>query len=192
MALALRRVFCTDIRTDSDFCFVHHKLPGFYNRGGKCLLRGTDWSLIKSRLRFVSKRLITYPFPILLGLSPDSTVTSLHTFLLCLLPRGSQNIRTDCVRTVAFLRLEKHGKYGVSSQILRDNGAQLLKTHTTGTFQGKPGRIWSLFITHYTIEVGKMCVMAEVKLHSFLKSASFISRSLNPSVTASSTYVTDG
>ena len=42
MALALRRVFCTDIRTDSDFCFLHHKLIGFYNRDGKCLLRGTD------------------------------------------------------------------------------------------------------------------------------------------------------
>ena len=24
MALALRWVFCTDIRTDSDFCFIHH------------------------------------------------------------------------------------------------------------------------------------------------------------------------
>ena len=35
MVLALRRVFCTDIRTDRD-------LFGFYNHGGKCLLRGTD------------------------------------------------------------------------------------------------------------------------------------------------------
>ena len=30
---------------------------GFYNRGGKCLQRGTDWFLIYSRLRFVFKRL---------------------------------------------------------------------------------------------------------------------------------------
>ena len=43
MALALRWEFYVDIRTDSDFCFRQHKLTGFYNRGGKCLLRGTDW-----------------------------------------------------------------------------------------------------------------------------------------------------
>jgi len=24
-------------------CHLHHKLIGFYNRGGKCLQRGTDW-----------------------------------------------------------------------------------------------------------------------------------------------------
>ena len=30
---------------------------GFYNRDGKCLLLGTDWSLIYSRLRFVFKML---------------------------------------------------------------------------------------------------------------------------------------
>ena len=29
MALALRWVFCTDIRTDSDFCFIHHWLIAF-------------------------------------------------------------------------------------------------------------------------------------------------------------------
>ena len=46
MALALRWVFCTDIRTDSDFCFIQHWLSGFYNCGGKCLLRGTNWFLI--------------------------------------------------------------------------------------------------------------------------------------------------
>ena len=42
MALALRWVFFTDIRTDSDLCLINHQLIGFYNRGGKCLLRGTD------------------------------------------------------------------------------------------------------------------------------------------------------
>ena len=46
MALALRWVFCTDIRTDSNFCFIHHWLIGFYNRGAKRLLRGTNWFLI--------------------------------------------------------------------------------------------------------------------------------------------------
>ena len=43
MVLASRWVFCVDIWTDSDFCFIHHWLTGFYNRGGKCLLRGTNW-----------------------------------------------------------------------------------------------------------------------------------------------------
>ena len=43
MALDLCWVFCTDIRTDSDFCFREYWLIGFYNRGGKCLLRGTNW-----------------------------------------------------------------------------------------------------------------------------------------------------
>jgi hypothetical protein len=43
MVLALRLVFFTDLRTNGDFCFVLHKLIGFYNRGGKCLQRGTDW-----------------------------------------------------------------------------------------------------------------------------------------------------
>ena len=43
MVLALRCVFCKDLRTDNDFCSIQHKLIGFYNRGGKCLQRGTDW-----------------------------------------------------------------------------------------------------------------------------------------------------
>ena len=55
--LSLRWMFYKNIRTNSDFCFIHHYLIGFYNRGGKCLLRGTDWSLIYSRLRLVFKRL---------------------------------------------------------------------------------------------------------------------------------------
>jgi hypothetical protein len=43
MVLALPSVFCTDLRTNSDLCHLQHKLIGFYNRGGKCLQRGTDW-----------------------------------------------------------------------------------------------------------------------------------------------------
>jgi len=37
----------TDLRIDSSFCFVIHLLISFYNRGGKCLQRGTDWCLIQ-------------------------------------------------------------------------------------------------------------------------------------------------
>ena len=40
--LALRLVFCTDLRRESDFCFIQHYLTSFYNRGEKCLQRGTD------------------------------------------------------------------------------------------------------------------------------------------------------
>jgi hypothetical protein len=36
-------VFCIYLRTNSDLCHLHHKLIGFYNRGEKCLQRGTDW-----------------------------------------------------------------------------------------------------------------------------------------------------
>ena len=60
MALVLRWVFCTDIRTGRNFCFIHHWLIGFYNRDRKCLLRGTDWFLMYSRLLFVFKRLIFF------------------------------------------------------------------------------------------------------------------------------------
>ena len=56
IALALRWVFGTDIRTDSDFCFIQHWLIGLYNRCGKCWLCGTDWVFTYSRLRFVFKR----------------------------------------------------------------------------------------------------------------------------------------
>ena len=36
-------VFCVYLRTNSDLCHLQHKLIGFYNRDGKCLLCGTDW-----------------------------------------------------------------------------------------------------------------------------------------------------
>ena len=58
MVLALRWVFYEDIRTGRDICFKHHQLIGFYNRGRKCLLRGTEWFLILSTLRLVFKSLI--------------------------------------------------------------------------------------------------------------------------------------
>jgi len=31
-----------DLRTNSDYFTVQHKLIGFYNRDGECLLRGTN------------------------------------------------------------------------------------------------------------------------------------------------------
>jgi len=48
MVLALRSVFCTDLRTDSDFFFVHHEINDFYKRGGKYLQRGRTDSLCEA------------------------------------------------------------------------------------------------------------------------------------------------
>ena len=48
--------FCIYLRTNSDLCHLQHKLIGFYNRGGKCLQRGTNWVFKYSGLRFVFKR----------------------------------------------------------------------------------------------------------------------------------------
>ena len=39
-------VFCTDLRTNSDYFPIQHQLTGFYNRDGVCLLRGTDWIFV--------------------------------------------------------------------------------------------------------------------------------------------------
>jgi len=43
------------ISEQTDFCHIHHKLTGFYNREEKCLQRGTDWVFKSSSLRFVCK-----------------------------------------------------------------------------------------------------------------------------------------
>jgi hypothetical protein len=61
MVLALRWVFCTDLGTDSEFYFMLHSLIGFYNCGGKCLLRGTDWFLILYKADYVSSCLSVRP-----------------------------------------------------------------------------------------------------------------------------------
>jgi len=37
------RVFCVDLRTNSDYFTVRLWLTGFYNGDGMCLLRGTSW-----------------------------------------------------------------------------------------------------------------------------------------------------
>ena len=36
-------VFCSYLRTNSEFCPIQRKLIGFYSRDEKCLLRGTNW-----------------------------------------------------------------------------------------------------------------------------------------------------
>ena len=56
---ALNKAVCaSSFRTNSDLCHLQHKLIGFYNRGGKCLQRGTDWGIKLSGLRFDFKWLI--------------------------------------------------------------------------------------------------------------------------------------
>jgi len=39
-------VFCLDLRTNSDYFPIQHKLAGFYNRVGECLLSGTDMIIL--------------------------------------------------------------------------------------------------------------------------------------------------
>jgi len=36
-------VFCVDLRTNSDYFPIEHRLAGLYKRDAVCLLRGTDW-----------------------------------------------------------------------------------------------------------------------------------------------------
>ena len=43
MVLNLCSLFGRDLRIENEVCFIRYKLIRFYNRGGKCLLRGTDW-----------------------------------------------------------------------------------------------------------------------------------------------------
>ena len=50
-------VFCIYLRTNSDLYHLQHKLIGFYNRDGKCLLRGTNWVFKSVSYTFVLKRL---------------------------------------------------------------------------------------------------------------------------------------
>jgi len=50
-------MFCIYLRTNSDLCYLQHKLIGFYNPDKKCLQRGTDWVFKSRGLRFVFKGL---------------------------------------------------------------------------------------------------------------------------------------
>ena len=51
-------MFCIYLRTNSNLCYLQHKLIGFYNRDEKCLQRGTNWVFKYRSLRFVFKGLI--------------------------------------------------------------------------------------------------------------------------------------
>jgi hypothetical protein len=51
-------VFCIYLRTNRDLCHLQHKLTGFYNLDGVCLLRGTNRVFKWSSLRFVFEGLI--------------------------------------------------------------------------------------------------------------------------------------
>jgi hypothetical protein len=51
-------VFSTDLRTNSELWPIIHKLTGFYNRDGKCLLRGTRRVIKRKRIRFVHRGVI--------------------------------------------------------------------------------------------------------------------------------------
>jgi hypothetical protein len=50
-------VFVFYLRTNSDFCHLHNKLIGLYNRVEKCLQRGMNWVYKLSGLRLVCKGL---------------------------------------------------------------------------------------------------------------------------------------
>ena len=52
-------VFCIYLRTNSDLCHLQHKMFGFCNRDGKCLLCGTNWVFKYSSLRLAFKELIS-------------------------------------------------------------------------------------------------------------------------------------
>jgi hypothetical protein len=51
-------MFCVYVRTNSEFYPTQQSVIGFYNRDGKCLLRGTTWVFKYSGLPFVLKGLI--------------------------------------------------------------------------------------------------------------------------------------
>jgi len=69
-------VFCIYLRTNIDLCHLQHKLIGFYNRGEKFLLRGTDWVLnkavcalsLKVNQEFIGFRFRSQPLPLILQL----------------------------------------------------------------------------------------------------------------------------
>jgi len=57
---SLNKVVCPSslngyLRTNSDLCYLQHKLTEFYNRDEKCLQRSTNWVFKWSGLPFVFK-----------------------------------------------------------------------------------------------------------------------------------------
>ena len=59
-------LFCTSLRTNSDYFPIQQSLTGFYNRDGVCLLRGTDWVFLCNScyVFFVDLRTNSDYFPI--------------------------------------------------------------------------------------------------------------------------------
>jgi len=45
-------VFCTNLRYNCEFCAKLHKVTGFCNGDGECLLRGTNWIFKLKTLSF--------------------------------------------------------------------------------------------------------------------------------------------
>jgi len=48
-------IFCTCPRQNIEGLHIKPSKTGFYNRGGNCLLRGTDWTFKQNGLGFVLK-----------------------------------------------------------------------------------------------------------------------------------------
>ena len=63
-------VFCVDLRTNSDYFPIQHKLVGFCNRDGECLLRGTDWVLYTRWVSSTSTKAMIWIGCLVAGLSP--------------------------------------------------------------------------------------------------------------------------
>jgi len=65
-------VFCIYLRTNSELCYLQHKLIGFCNRDEKCLQCGTDWVFKYNSLNLVFKGLMCiYVFCIYLRTNSD-------------------------------------------------------------------------------------------------------------------------
>jgi hypothetical protein len=45
-----KKLFCMDLRTNTDYSSIQHKLIVFYNRDEKCLQRGTAWDFKSDRV----------------------------------------------------------------------------------------------------------------------------------------------
>ena len=56
-------VFCVDLRTNSDYFSIQHKLTGFYNRDRECFLRGTNCVFKLDRYRYVPNGLNMFTDP---------------------------------------------------------------------------------------------------------------------------------
>ena len=78
-------MFCIYLRTNSDLCYLQHKLIGFYNRDEKCLQRGTDWVLKYGSQRFVCKGLRNIDVSLYYGklCTKNIVLTLMHLLVYC-------------------------------------------------------------------------------------------------------------